>query len=69
MADKMESQDSLGKEQFARLKPFCISLMKQRNEAGLASLLKQLSSLSGLSSSLVEYVLFPLRITLQESVR
>lgn len=58
-----------GKYQFAKLKPYCVSLMKQRDQKSLNILQKQLSSLSELSPSLIEYILFPLRITLQESVR
>ena len=64
-----EDPENIGKTQFELLKPLCISLMKQRNQTAITSLRKELSALSVLSPTLLEYVLFPMRITLQQSLR
>ncbi len=60
----MEEEE--GKQQFQRLKPFCINLMNQKDQLTLSRLYKEITSMSNISSSLLEYILLPLRITLQQ---
>ncbi len=58
--------ETLSKLQFQLLKPSCVSLMRNRNEAALKDLQCQIQALPSLSPSLLEYVLFPLKMVLQQ---
>ncbi|XP_019854680.1 PREDICTED: TELO2-interacting protein 1 homolog [Amphimedon queenslandica] len=61
-------QEELAKAQFLSLKPPCVSLMREKTLKTVLSLEDVLKSLSPLSPSLLEYVLFPLQMTLQQSI-
>ena len=67
--DSIPESDPEAKRQFYHLKSFCISLMRQKNQSCISSLREEIISMQSLSPLLVDYVIFPLRITLQQAVR
>ena len=62
-------EQEVAKAQFLSLKPPCVSLMKEKTLSTVICLQGVLESLSPVSPSLLEYVLFPLQMTLQHSIR
>ena len=58
-----------GKEQFDSLKPFCIILMKEKTLSAVTGVQHVVESMDGLVPPLIEYVLLPLRLTLQHSLK
>lgn len=67
--DSIPESDPEAKRQFYHLKSFCISLMRQKNQSCISSLREEIISMQSLTPLLVDYVIFPLRITLQQAVR
>lgn len=61
-------EQEVAKAQFLSLKPPCVSLMKEKTLSTVICLQGVLESLSPVSPSLLEYVLFPLQMTLQHSI-
>ena len=61
-------EQEVAKAQFLSLKPPCVSLMKEKTLSTVICLQGVLESLSPISPSLLEYVLFPLQMTLQDSI-
>ena len=61
-------EQEVAKAQFLSLKPPCVSLMKEKTLSTVICLQGVLESLSPISPSLLEYVLFPLQMTLQHSI-
>ena len=65
---EQRGEQEVAKAQFLSLKSPCVSLMKEKTLSTVICLQGVLESLSPVSPSLLEYVLFPLHMTLQHSI-
>ena len=62
----MAREDELAaKKTFARLKPVCVEVLRSLSVESLGRLDETLQGLDHLTSPLVEYVLFPLRMAIR----
>jgi hypothetical protein len=58
-----------GKEEFAILKPVCVGVMREKSLKSVIELEHKIESMDSIVPELLEYVLLPIQMTIQISIR
>lgn len=62
-------EEEIGKKQFSLLRPCCVELLKEKRLSSVTKLQQRIESIDSIVPPLLDYVILPLQMTLQHSMR